>query len=168
MSEESSGRKSRRGRRRFFRPKKEGGQPAQPAQQQNRPQEGKQGSGQGRQRKARRRSKSRQRGDDQRSQQLATEADVEYVTPANVFIYTHSAHPEMRDSYEFRPDHFSNVGRRLDDYQINLTSLFLTEGAGPDDLPVMKTLPKPEFNWSDWEEDQPKEELKEEPKEEQG
>ena len=160
MSEENSNRKSRRGRRRFFRPKKDDAQAqTQPAEQQKRPQEAKQGSSQGRQRKARRKAKSRQRGgDDGRSRQVATEADVEYVTPANVFVYTHSAHPEMRDSYEFRPDHFSNVGRRLDDYQINLTSLFQDAGIGPDDLPVMKVMPEPDFNWSDWEEDEPKEE----------
>ncbi len=84
---------------------------------------------------------------------MATETDVEYVAPAKVFIYTHSAHPEMRDTYEFRPDHFSNVGRRLDDYQINLTSLFYADKAGQDELPIMKTMPKPEFNWSDWEEE---------------
>ena len=106
---------------------------------------------------------------------MATEADVEYVTPANVFIYTHSAHPEMRDSYEFRPDHFSNVGRRLDDYQINLTSLFLEAGTGSDEVPTIKVMPKPEFDWTDWEEDEPKDEKptdgqpeEEQSKEEQG
>ena len=158
MSEENSSRKPRRGRRRFFRPKKEDAQPSQPAAQPHRPQEAKPAGNPGRQRKARRRAKSRQRSDDPRAQQMATETDVEYVAPAKVFIYTHSAHPEMRDTYEFRPDHFSHVGRRLDDYQINLTSLFWVEKAGQDDLPIMKTLPKPEFNWSEWEEDEPKEE----------
>jgi hypothetical protein len=113
MSDEKSNRGgSRRSRRRFFRPKKEN--PGQaPAPESSHPPEAKQNST--RQRKARRKAHSRQRPqEDVRAQ--AVEADVAYVTPKSVFIYTHSAHPEMRDSYEFRPDHFSSVGRHLDDY----------------------------------------------------
>lgn len=153
MSDEKSNRGgSRRSRRRFFRPKKENsGQGPAPAPEPNRPPEAKQNST--RQRKARRKAHSRQRPqEDVRAQ--SAEADVAYVAPKAVFIYTHSAHPEMRDSYEFRPEHFSNVGRHLDDYTIDISSLFAADKRGDDELPVMKSLPKPDFNWTDWEEEE--------------
>lgn len=151
MSDEKSNRGgSRRSRRRFFRPKQENSGQA-PAPEPNRPPETKQNST--RQRKARRKAHSRQRPqEDVRAQ--AAEADVAYVAPKSVFIYTHSAHPEMRDSYEFRPEHFSSVGRHLDDYTIDISSLFTADKRGDDDLPVMKSLPKPDFNWTDWEEEE--------------
>lgn len=151
MSDEKSNRGgSRRSRRRFFRPKQENSGQA-PAPEPNRPPETKQSST--RQRKARRKAHSRQRPqEDLRAQ--AVEADVAYVAPKSVFIYTHSAHPEMRDSYEFRPDHFSSVGRRLDDYHVDVSSLFAESKVGADELPVIKSLPKPDFNWTDWEEEE--------------
>jgi hypothetical protein len=153
MSDEKSNRGgSRRSRRRFFRPKQENpGQGQAPASESNRAPEAKQSST--RQRKARRKAHSRQRPqEDVRAQ--AAEADVAYVAPKAVFIYTHSAHPEMRDSYEFRPDHFSSVGRRLDDYHMDISSLFAEDTVGADALPVVKSLPKPDFNWTDWEEEE--------------
>lgn len=154
MSDEKSNRGgSRRSRRRFFRPKKEN--PGQaPAPEPRHPPEAKQGST--RQRKARRKAHSRQRPQEDLRPQ-AVEADVAYVTPKSVFIYTHSAHPEMRDSYEFRPDHFSSVGRRLDDYHVDVSSLFAEDKedkGGGDALPVLKSLPKPDYNWNDWEEEE--------------
>ncbi len=151
MSDDKSNRGgARRSRRRFFRPKKE--TPGQaPALEPARPPEPKQTAA--RQRKARRKARSRQRTqEDVRAQ--SSEADVAYVAPRSVFIYTHSAHPEMRDSYEFRPEHFSSVGRRLDDYQIDISALFAADKRGADDLPVIKSLPKPNFNWTDWEEEE--------------
>lgn len=151
MSDDNSNRSgARRSRRRFFRPKKE--TPGQaPAPEPTRPPEPKQTAA--RQRKARRKVRSRQRlQEDVRTQN--SETDVAYVAPRSVFIYTHSAHPEMRDSYEFRPEHFSSVGRRLDDYQIDISALFADDKQGADDLPVIKSLPKPNFNWTDWEEEE--------------
>ena len=63
-----------------------------------------------------------------------------------------TVHPELRDSYEFRPDHFSKVGRTLADYQIDLSKLFPGDIAD-DGTPVLTNmLPKPQFDWSDWEE----------------
>jgi len=154
MSNDKSNRSSRRGRRRFFRPQKDGApqQPAeapasQPAANKQAPQ---------RQRKAQRKARSRQRTADESRTQLTVEADVEYVSPKSVFIYTHSAHPEMRDSYEFRPEHFSKVGRRIEDFQIDISSLFVADATDADNLPVAKGLPKPNFNWVDWEEESEK------------
>jgi hypothetical protein len=168
MSEEKGGSRGRKGRRRYFQPKKEGkptGQAGQGAQQAGGSQAGQPHQGQPHQgqraadskapankaRKARRRARSRQRYEDNRPSNL--EAEVAYVAPQAVYIYEHSVHPELRDAYEFRPEHFSKVGRTLADYQIDLSKLFPGEMAG-DGTPVMdKMLPKPEFDWSEWEEE---------------
>ncbi|MFO7633878.1 MAG: hypothetical protein R6W76_15140 [Caldilinea sp.] len=148
MSNEKSNRGSRRGRRRFFRPAKEGA-PEQAESASTQLPANKQAPT--RQRKARRKARSRQRpADESRAQPTA---DVEYIPPKSVFIYTHSAHPEMRDSYEFRPDHFSKVGRRLEDFQIDISSLFAADTVDADNLPIAKGLSKPDFNWVDWEEE---------------
>ncbi len=83
-----------------------------------------------------------------------------YVAPQSVYIYEHSVHPELRDSYEFRPDHFSKVGRTLADYDLDLSKLF--PGTIADDgTPVLTNmLPKPQFDWSTWEETSEDEEQK--------
>ena len=100
-------------------------------------------------RKARRRARSRQRYDDNRAANL--EAEVAYVAPQSVYIYEHSVHPELRDSYEFRPDHFSKVGRTLADYQLDLSKLFPGDIAD-DGTPVLTNmLPKPQYDWTGWE-----------------
>jgi hypothetical protein len=52
----------------------------------------------------------------------------DYVPPASVFIYSHILRPDARDSYEFRAEHFSRVGRKLEDYQIDVSVLFSEEG----------------------------------------
>lgn len=165
----SSDNRGRKGRRRYFQPKKEGkaGQPGpggpggnqggQAPQGQRGENRGGGGKGAANQasankaRKARRRARSRQRYDDNRTVNL--EAEVAYVAPQAVYVYEHSAHPELRDAYEFRPDHFSKVGRTLNDYEIDLTKLFPGDMAA-DGTPVMNNmLPTPAFDWSEWEEE---------------
>lgn len=149
MSEERGGGRNRRGRRRYFHPKKEKSGSPEPAPESNRPPENK--SGTNKVRKARRRARSRQRFNDETRQPL--EVDVAYVAPKEVFVYTYSTHPELRDAYEFRPEHFSSVGRHLDDYGLDLSKLFPTQDLAPDGTPVMAELTtKPEFNWDEWEE----------------
>jgi hypothetical protein len=170
--------RSRKGRRRYFQPKKDGksqaagnqlgsqgseqsgrqaGQP-HPSGQSTRGQDNskrsdapaKRGDTRSKRSAARRRARSRQRYDDSRAANL--EAEVAYVPPQSVYIYEHSVHPELRDTYEFRPDHFSKVGRTLDDYQIDLSKLFPGEIAD-DGTPVLTNmLPKPQYDWSAWEE----------------
>lgn len=196
----ADGGRSRKGRRRYFQPKKDGRSQSPNNQAGN--QAGNQGSGQGsaqtgvqqgsqstgqsgrpagqsprgqdnrgrgdnkrgdgkrgedgsrsKRRDARRRARSRQRYDDTRAANL--EAEVAYTAPQSVYIYEHSAHPELRDSYEFRPDHFSKVGRTLDDYQIDLSKLFPGEIAD-DGTPVFANmLPKPQYDWTGWEDTRP-------------
>lgn len=151
MSNDKSNRGSRRSRRRFFRPQKDGAPPK--AESAPSPQQAANKQAPQRQRKARRKARSRQRGSEDLRAQLTAEVDVEYIPPKSVFIYTHSAHPEMRDSYEFRPEHFSKVGRRVEDFQIDISSLFVADVTDNDDLPVTKGLSKPNYNWAEWEEE---------------
>ena len=93
MTEERGGNRNRKGRRRYFQPKKDGkpqgqsGQSGPPGQagrsqrgQENRPPVAKA-------RKARRRARSRQRYDENRVADL--EAEVAYVAPQAVYIYEH-------------------------------------------------------------------------------
>jgi hypothetical protein len=76
----------------------------------------------------RRRNKNR-RGGEGRGQPpvVSTAREPEYVPPKSVFIYTHTVRPGAA-GYEFRAEHFSKVGRTLDDYDIDLSSLFDAEG----------------------------------------
>jgi hypothetical protein len=167
MTEEKGGSRNRKGRRRYFQTKKDGkpqGQGAMGGQaiqggQGQRSQDNRAPAGKAR--KARRRARSRQRYDDNRTVNL--EAEVAYVAPQAVYIYEHSVHPELRDAYEFRPDHFSKVGRTLGDYDIDLSKLFPGDIA-TDGTPVLTNmLPKPQYDWSGWEEDVKKEEIQAKP-----
>ena len=85
--------------------------------------------------------------------QAVLEKEVAYVPPQAVFVYTHSANPDLRDTYEFRPEHFSSVGRRLEDYQIDISKLFLPDAVAADGTPVLAKLTPPAYNWSEWEEE---------------
>ena len=57
---------------------------------------------------------------------LAT-IDHEYTPPKAVFVYTYVLRPGAPSSHEFRPEHFSRVGRRLEDFEIDLSPLFRDE-----------------------------------------
>lgn len=54
--------------------------------------------------------------------------DQEYKPPKSVFVYTYVLRPGAPTSYEFRAEHFSRVGRRLEDFEIDLSPLFPPEG----------------------------------------
>lgn len=63
--------------------------------------------------------------------------DQEYVPPQSVFVYTYVLRPGHLSSHEFRPEHFSRVGRRLEDFDIDLSVLFPPEGeAKPKPVPT--------------------------------
>lgn len=78
---------------------------------------------------ARRRRRSRSKADSTVNPKAepAVESILEmgdYTPPTSVFIYTYISRPADRDSYEFRSEHFSKVGRRLEDYDIDLSQLY--------------------------------------------
>lgn len=154
MAEERGGGRGRR--RRYFRPKKQkdaGSSLDVASSKPNNPPAADPRSGNQRNRKTRRRARSRQRPAEENRAQIVTEIDVAYVPPTAVFVYTHSANPDLRDTYEFRPEHFSSVGRRLEDYQIDISKLFLQDAVAADGTPVLAKLSPPAYNWTEWEEE---------------
>ena len=73
----------------------------------------------------RRRDRSRRPSQETNSSTAALkEIDFDYVRPESVFIYTHVSRPDQRDSYEFRAETFGGTGRRLEDFDIDLSLLF--------------------------------------------
>ncbi len=155
MAEEHSGGRGRR--RRYFRPKKQkdgSNNPEVASSKPNNPPTAETRSGNTRNRKTRRRARSRQRPVEENRAHHVTEIDVAYVPPTAVFVYTHSANPDLRDTYEFRPEHFSSVGRRLEDYQIDISKLFQQNTVAADGTPVLAKLTLPDFNWTEWEEEE--------------
>lgn len=132
----------RAGRRRYFR-RREGGDKTSAAEAPSRgPAPGKKGGGAapddsaariGRAGRRRRRTRSRAAGATPKVEQVTAESIVnlaDYQPPTDVFIYTHITRPGSRDSYEFRAEHFSKVGRRLEDYNIDLSVLFAGRDPG--------------------------------------
>lgn len=153
MADEQNANRDRKGKRRHFYTRKGKEGPAQPAPSapEQRPAESR--GSMRRLRKARRRSRSRQRAADEAKLTNGTEIETDYKAPQAVFIYTFATHPELRDAYEFRPEHFSRVGHKLDDYTIDISSLFRGQEIGPDGLPLLaESMPKPDYNWEEWEE----------------
>ncbi len=62
--------------------------------------------------------------------------DQEYKPPKSVFVYTYVLRPGAPSGYEFRGEHFSRVGRRLEDFEIDLSPIFPPEGnARPEPSP---------------------------------
>jgi len=80
-------------------------------------------------RRRRRRSRS-ERGEETPVVRESTVAaiDHEYTLPKAVFVYTYVLRPSHLATHEFRPEHFSRVGRSLEDFQIDLSPLFPEEG----------------------------------------
>ena len=82
-----------------------------------------------RERRRRRRQKARQRQPSEAHTSTAVEDNVSDLPSLKpVFIYTHVIRPDARDNYEFRTEHFSQVTRRLEDFHIDLSSLFEEDG----------------------------------------
>lgn len=76
----------------------------------------------GRERRRRRRSKTRTPTESRPA--AGFEDNISNLPPLRpAFIYTHVIRPTVRDSYEFRSDHFSKVTRRLEDFNIDLTPM---------------------------------------------
>jgi len=151
-SEGGAGNSDKGGRRRYFwrkkRGQKPGGEAEQPKEQPAKEQPSKEQAGGARRstpkaasnnekvdrdprnKRRRRRPRSRQ-GLTAEPKVIAPVAPIEddYVAPKSVFIYTHVVRPDQRDSYEFRADHFAKGGRRLEDFDLDLSLIFPEDGA---------------------------------------
>ena len=135
-SEKSSqGRK--RSRRRYFRRKKSSGgeksgdssqkEGKKKSQGKRRGKSGSARSGRSRRSRHRRRSRSQKGRSQEPRASILKDIDQNYVPPQSIFVYTHVVRPDVRDSFEFRTDHFSSVSRNLEDFHIDLSALFPEE-----------------------------------------
>lgn len=145
---ENKGNDGRKGRRRYFRrkgddaqaaePEREAAPPARISGQPARGERNAPADKRARNNRRRRRNKGKRLGGETRPLPAGdVVADVSYDPPESVYIYTHVVRPDARESYEFRSEHFSSVGRKLEEYDIDLSSLFDEEGR-------VKTLRIPE------------------------
>lgn len=77
-----------------------------------------------RERRRRRRMRARQRGQNESQTPVIEDIlkDLPPLVPA--FVYTHVLRPAVRDSFEFRTEHFSKVTRRMEDFHIDLSPLY--------------------------------------------
>jgi hypothetical protein len=77
-----------------------------------------------RERRRRRRMRAKQRGQNETPAPVVEDIlkDLPPLVPA--FVYTHVLRPSMRDSFEFRTEHFSKVTRKLEDFHIDLSPLY--------------------------------------------
>jgi hypothetical protein len=77
-----------------------------------------------RERRRRRRMRAKQRGPGETPAPAVEDTlkDLPPLVPA--FVYTHVLRPAMRDSFEFRTEHFSKVTRKLEDFHIDLSPLY--------------------------------------------
>lgn len=77
-----------------------------------------------RDRRRRRRMRAKQRGPNETAPPVVEDIlkDLPPLVPA--FVYTHVLRPAMRDSFEFRTEHFSKVTRKLEDFHIDLSPLY--------------------------------------------
>jgi hypothetical protein len=77
-----------------------------------------------RERRRRRRMRAKQRGQNESAAPVVEDVlkDLPPLVPA--FVYTHVIRPAMRDSFEFRSEHFSKVTRKLEDFRIDLSPLY--------------------------------------------
>ena len=66
--------------------------------------------------------------------------------------------PSTRDSYEFRSDPFSKISRRLEDFHIDLSSIFPEGGAAPEPAAPASILDfdfEDDFDEDDFDEEEP-------------
>lgn len=148
MATEKSNNEQRRGsRRRYFRKRtgkgKADGENAAPKEAATKLTRNERGTGDsraGRTGRRRRRSRSQNSNPNQAQEnRVSTPADSivnleGYVPPDNVFVYTHVLRAN-RDNYEFRSERFSKLGRRLEDYEIDLSVLYADDNRAEEEIP---------------------------------
>ena len=152
MAGEKSNNEQRRGsRRRYFRNRSAKGKadsenaaPKEAAGKSNRNERGTSDSRTGRSGRRRRRSRNQNSNPNQAQQtNVSTPADSivnldGYTPPDKVYVYTHVLRANNRDNYEFRAEHFSKLGRRLEDYEIDLSILYADDNRAEaaEDIPA--------------------------------
>jgi hypothetical protein len=80
-----------------------------------------------RDRRRRRRMRAKQRGQSETTttSEPAVENTLKDLPPlVPAFVYTHVLRPSVRDTFEFRTEHFSKVTRKMEDFHIDLSPLY--------------------------------------------
>jgi hypothetical protein len=98
-----------------------------------------------RERRRRRRMRAKQRGPSETTTPVVEDMlkDLPPLVPA--FVYTHVLRPAMRDSFEFRTEHFSKVTRKLEDFHIDLSPLYPDGGDEIKGVAYITPLDRAEF-----------------------
>lgn len=158
----SNRRRPFRGRRRDRKPNAEGeGRGEQPHQTPAKEKALDKSQRERRERRRRRRLQAKQQGAaDFQVDSLAQDEELNRPSPP-VVVYTHVIRPDVRDSYEFRSEHFSKVTRRLEDFKIDLSPLFRSQeeeerrmqNAIVEDLAEELTEDEADWEADDWEDD---------------
>jgi hypothetical protein len=158
----SNRRRPFRGRRRDRRPGAEGeGRSEQPQPAAAKEKSLDQSQRERRERRRRRRLQTKQQGAaDLQVNSLAQDEELNRPSP-RVVVYTHVIRPDVRDSYEFRSEHFSKVTRRLEDFKIDLEPFFRSQeeeerrmqNAIVEDLADELTEDDADWDADDWDDD---------------
>ena len=131
---EESGRKnqkksgSKRSRRRYYRKDGEKKDKRNSSQQKRKRDD----DNQRRARRNRRRRRSGGGGESGKQEKVApviAAIESDYVAPTSFYAYTHIVRSQdVRDSYEYRHERLTGGGRTLEDFRIDLSSLFAEDG----------------------------------------
>ena len=77
----------------------------------------------------RRRSSSGDSGKQEKVAPVISAIENDYVPPTSFYAYTHIVRSQdVRDSYEYRHERLTGGGRTLEDFRIDLSSLFAEDG----------------------------------------
>lgn len=141
---ENSGRKNqkksgnKRGRRRYFR-RKEGENNTKRKSAPEKPKRNDESQRRARRNRRRRRGGGGGGNQEQQVAPVISAIESDYVAPASFFAYTHIVRSQdVRDSYEYRHERLTGGGRTLDDFRIDLSSLFAEDG---ETLRLLSVLP---------------------------
>ena len=82
---------------------------------------------------------------DTRHEGESTTATFDYSAPQSVFVYTYVTRGDINERYESKVEHFSSLGRQIEDYDIDLSKLISEDG----------TIQLPQMNSkiTDWEDE---------------
>lgn len=110
---------------------------------------GRQRTGEVESRRARRRRRAGERVDVTETKQESPilVSTLDYDAPLSVGIYTYVSRGDSGERYESKVEHFSSIGRKIEDYGIDLSKLIAEDG----------TIQLPQMNGkiTDWESDEP-------------
>lgn len=98
-------------------------------------------------RSRRRRRRRGERSDtvESRNESVIVSSALDYSAPQSVFVYTYVSRGDTSERYESKVEHFSSIGRKIEDYGIDLSNLIAEDGT--------IHLPKMDARIADWEDE---------------